>query len=88
MKVFKFDPATGKRGEQISDIQRFFAYSNMGGATCALPKSAADSTWTIATKVEDRQGNEVKFNEPVCFCMGQMTCGTDTTWEWVAYLPK
>jgi hypothetical protein len=88
MKVFKFDPATGKRGEQISEVPRFFAYSNMGGASCVLPKHSKDTTWSVATKVEDRQGNEVTFAEPVCFCMGQMTCGSDTNWEWIAYLPK
>lgn len=88
MKIFKFDPTTGKRGEQISDIQRFFSYSNMAGASCVLPKNAKDTNWQVATKVEDRQGNEVKFTEPVCFCMGQMTCGSDTSWEWIAYLPQ
>ena len=88
MKVFKFNPATGERGEQISEVQRFSAYSNMDRATCVLPKNTHDTTWTVVTKVEDRRGNEFKFDEPVCFCMGQMTCGTDTNWEWLAYIPK
>ena len=88
MKVFKFNPATGERGEQIFEVQRFSAYSNMDRATCVLPKNTHDTTWTVVSKVEDRRGNEVKFDEPVCFCMGQMTCGTDTNWEWLAYIPK
>jgi hypothetical protein len=88
MKVFKFDPATGKRGEQILEVPRFHYYANMERASCALPKNTNDTTWRVVTKVEDRQGNEVKFTEPVCFCTGQMTCGTDTSWEWIAYLPK
>jgi hypothetical protein len=88
MKVFKFNPTTGKRGDLISEVARFCAYSNMEGASCVLPKNTNDTTWNVASKVEDRQGNEVKFTEPVCFCLGQMTCGTDTSWEWIAYIPK
>lgn len=88
MKVFKFNPTTGKRGDLISEVARFCAYSNMSGISCVLPKNTNDTTWSVASKVEDRQGNEVKFTEPVCFCLGQMTCGTDTSWEWIAYIPE
>jgi hypothetical protein len=24
----------------------------------------------------------------VCFCLGKMTAGTDTTWQWYALLPN
>lgn len=44
--------------------------------------------WSIATRVEDRNSREVTFDRPVCFCLGQFTAGTETTWEWVAYLPE
>jgi len=88
MKVFEFDPTTGKRGQLICEMPRFHGYSNMKGAKCALPKHGSDTQWSIATRVEDRNSREVTFDRPVCFCLGQFTAGTDTTWEWVAYLPE
>jgi len=87
MKVFEFDPATGSRGSLICEIARPDAFSNRSGKTCVLPKMP-ESDWTVADKLEDRRGNAVIFDRPVCFCMGQWTAGADTTWEWVAYLPN
>lgn len=86
MRVFKFNPATGQRGDQIDDV-RVFGTSNMEMVSCVTPKQP-DADWCVATKLFDRDNNEIKFNEPVCLCLGQFTAGTDTAWHWVAYLPQ
>lgn len=88
MKVFEFDPMSGKRGQMICEMPRFHAYSNREGKRCTLPKADNDTMWNIATRVEDRNGKLVVFEHPVCFCLGQFTAGQDTTWEWVVYLPE
>ena len=86
MKVFEFDPATGARGALIGSMPRPDFVANPAGATCVLPKSK-DADWMVATKAADRENKPVVFDRPVCFCLGQMTAGTDTSWHWVALLP-
>lgn len=88
MKIFAYDPNTAKRGEQIGEMPRIHAYSNRDRKTCKLPRHNSDTQWTIATSLEDRNCQPVQFEQPVCFCLGQFTCGTDTSWEWVVYLPE
>lgn len=86
MKVFEFDPTTGARGALISDIPRPGFVANPASAFCALPK-VKDAEWMVATQIADRTNKPVVFDRPVCFCLGQMTAGKDTSWHWVAYLP-
>ena len=88
MKVFEFDPSTGKRGDQIADIQRPDFLRNTGMAKCALPRAARDTQWAVATEAFGRNNERIEFDRPVCFCLGQWTAGTDTTWQWYALLPN
>lgn len=87
MKVFKFDPATGKKGEQIADIPRPDAISNRNAIDCVLPKNTDSITWSTCTKIENRKGDEITFSEPVCFCHGLWRAGTNESWEWYALVP-
>jgi hypothetical protein len=93
MKVFKFDPTTGKRGEQIAEMQVPTLLQNLDQASCVLPtakssKPGHEATWEVCTKLFDREMRPITFPEPVCFCIGKLTAGTDTAWHWYAYLPK
>ncbi len=87
MKVFEFDPSTGKRGAQIDDVQRPEFLRNPEMAQCVLPKGQRDTDWFVATEAFDRNNKRVVFDRPVCFCLGQFTAGSDTTWQWYALLP-
>lgn len=86
MKVFHFDPSTGKRGELIEVRGMAYSTSNPQGLRAKLPK-ANDQDWSVATEAADHNGQPIKYQIPVCFCLGQLTCGTDTSWHWVALLP-
>lgn len=86
MKVFEFDPATGKRGDLIGNV-RVFGTANPTMAKCSLPRRPG-ADWSVATKLFGRNNDEIKFDRPVCLCIGQFTAGTDTSWQWVAYLPQ
>jgi hypothetical protein len=88
MKVFEFDPATGRKGALIGESIRPDAVSNRSGRSCALPKAKRDENWMVATTLADRRNHPITFDRPVCFCLGQFTAGTDTAWEWVAFLPE
>jgi len=89
MKVFAFDPTTGKRGAQLDDIPLVIGTGNPRGAQCKLPKQAGVQ-WAVATQVEGRDGKRLSFDQPVCFCIGQLRPFGSTEqgeWHWFAYLP-
>lgn len=89
MKVFEFDPATGRRGAQIADIPRPHALTNHNMARCVLPRSGRDTSWSVATMMYHNGEPDTQFHgRPVCFCLGQFTAGTDTTWQWYALIPE
>lgn len=88
MKVFEFDPVTGRRGAQIADIAAPQFVANPGFAKCKLPKATRDSDWRVATLATGKNNEAIVFDRPVCYCLGQWTAGTDTTWQWVAHLPS
>lgn len=86
MKVFHFDPVTGKRGAFIENTLFAHALANPEGATATLPRSP-DAFWTVATSAQDRSGKPIAYDFPVCFCTGFFTAGTDSAWHWHALLP-
>jgi hypothetical protein len=86
MKVFTFNPQTGQRGEQLADV-RVFGSTNREMVKCVTPTNA-DSDWRVATKLFDKDNNEIKFDQPVCLCLGQFTAGESTSWQWLAYIPQ
>jgi hypothetical protein len=90
MKVFKFDPATGKRGELVADIPRPCA---TGGAAAGvvLPSNTDTINWWAIKSAEDRQGNPISFPFPVCFCTGEHFASMDRSdgcWWWYALIPQ
>ena len=87
MKVFEFNPSTGERGSLIAEIARPDSVGNISRKSCILPKMV-DANWMVADELKDRNNRPITFDRPVCFCLGQWTAGTDTAWEWVAYLPN
>ena len=87
MKVFEYNPFTGVKGALIAEIARPDALSNRYQATCVLPNFTPDQSWIIATEATDHKNNPIKFDRPVCFCLGQWTAGEDTAWQWVVLLP-
>lgn len=87
MKVFEFNPSTGKRGAFLEEMNRPDAIGNPAGVRCKLPVMP-DAQWIVATELSDRNNKPMAFDRPVCFCLGQWTAGTDTHWQWVAYLPQ
>ena len=87
MKVFEFDPVTGKRGAQIDEIERPTGTSNLEGRTCTLPTQPG-AEWRVVTEVQKRDGVRIMWPRPVCFCLGKMSAGEDSSWWWCAYLPS
>ena len=90
MKVFKFDPATGKRGELVADIPRPCA-TGAAAQGVTLPANTHNSSWWAITKAEDRQGNPIVFPFPVCFCTGEWFASMDRSdgcWHWYALIPQ
>jgi hypothetical protein len=91
MKVFKFDTQIGKKGEQVADIFRPCATGGyVYNDDVKLPgHNKATTKWAVINEAENLKGNLVEFDFPVCFCMGQFSCGTeDPIWEWFVLLPK
>ena len=87
MKVFHFDPQTGKRGAFIENSPLACQLSNPNGVRCNLPRQAG-SEWHVATEAKDRQGQPITYDYPVCFSVGQLSAGEDTAWHWYALLPE
>jgi hypothetical protein len=89
MKVFKFNTVTGTKGEQVADISRpdatgAYVYND----AIKVPTNTANTKWAVIQRAEDRRGNEIKFDFPVCFCTGEWFAGSDSSWEWYVLLPK
>lgn len=86
MKIFHFDPQTGRRGTFIHNGVYAAQTSNLKGVRCTLPHSPG-TNWSVATVAKPRDGTPIEYPHPVCFCIGELTSGTDTAWHWYALLP-
>lgn len=94
MKVFRFDPKTGRRGEQIDTRRRAswtdsrwneYPYANPVGfgrdAEVTVHRNAG--TGLIGDEISYRHATEW-----TCFCLGCWNCGPGTdTWTWVVLPP-
>ena len=90
MKVFKFDPKTGKRGEHITDIPRpdgiGFDYDR---TDVVVPsryqnKDGDFVEWRVAHIAQDRKLQEIDLGEEwVCFCTGYTTDLSDSQFAFV-----
>jgi len=89
MKVFEFDPTTGKRGRVIGHLDGPVDMTNRSRISCKLPRASRTEAWNVVDRIT-RHRREVQFDRPVCFCSGQYFAGTaDKTgeWWWHVYLP-
>jgi hypothetical protein len=91
MKVFKFDVSRSAKGDFIEDIAR--PHSTGGyvqGSEATPPRhNKATHSWRVIGDAgyNDSRPN-LSYPFPVCFCMGQFSCGTEAPiWEWVILLP-
>lgn len=96
MKVFKFDPITGTRGEQVDTARRAsWASSRMSNYEGAEPRGfGRDAEVTVhcdagitdatgATDISYRHATEWR-----CFCLGCWHVGEGQDhWEWVVIPP-
>jgi len=90
MKVFRFDPATGKRGELVADIARPCA-TGAAAQGVKLPASTNTTQWWAINSAEDRRGQPITFPFPVCFCTGEWFASMDHSdgcWHWYALIPQ
>jgi hypothetical protein len=102
MKVFKFDPKTGKRGEQIWTKQRIqwtgqsVRYQAEHGIIepieCVIP-SVYGQEWNLYVDAGglDHDYSDVSYlcEEWICFCIGEMRCGEEPAyWDWTILPPK
>lgn len=94
MKVFEFNPTTGKRGEQIDNIKRAswtgcsLSHAISTGYMLAidsvdvtLPKRSGQS-WTahVDAGASDAQGEHVSYlrDDWICFCLGEFRTGPES----------
>lgn len=102
MKIFSYDPKTGKRGAQIDNLERA-SYSSCSVDYLIRKGLMKDMGWitgdfgpdTEVTMHEDagthdRDGKAVSYRreEWVCFCTGCWRTGDQETWQWVVLPPK
>ena len=87
MKVFTFNPTTGRRGEQIADLVVPSSTRRTYDVACKFPAHGADAEWQVITEAKNLKGQAMSFDVPVCFCLGKWTAGTDTTWQWCVLMP-
>ena len=85
MKVIKFNPKTGKSGEQNCEIKRPDGMSFDYDRTDVVVPSRYQNRdgdlveWRVAYKIQDRQFQEIDLgDEWVCFCTGYTTGLSDS----------
>ena len=90
MKVFKYDVSRSQKGELIGEIARPHATGGVveGKATPPRHNKATHSWRVIGDAGYNDSRPNLSYPFPVCFCMGQFSCGTEAPiWEWVILLP-
>lgn len=103
MKVFKFNPETGQRGEQIDSVKRIswtdasvkylIDSEQVEPVDLVLPKATKNERWIAHCDagVTDKEGNFVSYlrDEWVCFCQGEVRYGQGPgVWEWIVLPPR
>ena len=94
MKIFKFDPDTGRRGDLIREAPRAsWAAAYWQGYTGHVPVGfGSDAQVTVHqdSGVTDSEG-DVSYRHPTewtCYCLGCWHVGPDEQdWEWVVLPP-
>ena len=94
MKIFRFDPVTGTRGELLTNWQRASwtdsRWNEYDGHAPVGFGSDADVTvhHNAGIGLGDDEMSYRHATEWLCFCLGCWNCGPDTdTWTWVVLPP-
>lgn len=104
MKIFEFNPHTGRRGEQISAKSRASWTSCSWKYACRtrqveilkhevkMPKAfGQDWTWHLDAGINGPKFEAISYRHEtkwICFCLGKFTVGSDSTWQWVVLAPN
>ena len=86
MQVFHYDPKTAQKGELIGHVPYCHAAQNKSGVRIKLPVRAGQD-WLAVDHAEYLDGSPIRFDFPVCFCLGELKCDTDQAWHWVVLMP-
>ncbi|MCH8552513.1 MAG: hypothetical protein LAT62_11285 [Natronospirillum sp.] len=92
MKVFRYNPATGQRGDLIDEIP-VATYTGQGAAHQGYcfppPAGEVGSEWTIHVDA-GTYGESYLRDEWICFCLGRHSAGRDDPgiWQWVVLPPR
>lgn len=97
MQLFKFDPATGQRGDFIKMIERASwtaRYLKADDIHGALPTPAGfGHSADVGIHIDGGRGligDEISYIDPeqwVCFCLGAFIINDADQWQWVILPP-
>jgi hypothetical protein len=89
MKIFSYNMQTKARGEQLG------VRSVCSGHGSGETRVKGNEEWitldqgSIAVDSQDRPITAEEYGvEAICFCIGEMFCGTDSSWNWVVVQKK
>lgn len=98
MKIFKFNPITGKRGEQIGN-RKIAEWTSFGidygtkngkiePIAYSKPRDSRTQEWTA--HVDAGEGDDSYLaDEWICFCLGEWRAGEEAgVWTWAILPPK
>jgi len=91
MKVFKFDVSRSAKGDFIEDIARPHSTGGIVEGKITPPRhNTATHSWRVIGEAGYNTNRpNLSYPFPVCFCMGQFSCGTEAPiWEWVILMPR
>lgn len=100
MKIFSYDPKTGKRGNLIDDLERA-SYSSCSVNHLIRKGLMKDMGWITGdfgpdAEVTIHEDAGVGFGDKtvsyrreewVCFCIGFWRTGSQETWQWIVLPP-
>lgn len=86
MKVFHYNPETAQKGELVGDIPYCHSTRGMMEGRPKLP-SIPGQDWYASDHATYLDGSPIRFDFPVCFCLGRLYGGETATWHWVALMP-
>ena len=96
MKIYKFDPATGKRGEHIDTRELLEWTDARARIDCVLPNTPGEK-WSVhqgaGATGPDHKDLSYQTDEWICFCWGPLVRGEEFVageeiWEWIVLPPK
>ena len=90
MKVFKYDISRSQKGDFIEDIARPHSTGGIVEGKITPPRhNTATHSWRVIGEAGYNTNRpNLSYPFPVCFCMGQFTCGTEAPiWEWAILMP-